>query len=214
MPEIAITIDEPSGRIAMWLRANPGQHLDRAAVAGRLQIAIGAVDKQLQPGVDAGLLTIFTEGEFGRCWRAGQRLPHWQPDALRTTSNLAKPPAPVAPPPKQRRTHQPLPALDISTLATVTGPAPLGRAAALKGHTKHDALFDTLTANDMGKTGIPKAYMGALMKAAQIYLARRPALKATSVLVVRSTGNEQCGVWRVAKGPTAVAEPAQRKRAA
>jgi len=209
MPEIAITIDEPSGRIAMWLRANPGQHLDRVAVSGRLQIAIGAVDKQLQPGVDAGLLTIFTEGEFGRCWRAGPRLPHWQPDALRTTPSLAKP-APLAPA-KPSRTRQHLPALDISTLATVTGPAPMGRVA-IKGATKYDALFDTLTADDMGKTGIPKAYMGALNKATQTYLAQRPALKAASVLLVRNTNDGHCGVWRVAKGPVAVAAP--RKRAA
>lgn len=211
MPEIAITTDEPSGRIAMWLRANPGQHLDRAAVAGRLQIAIGAVDKQLQPGVDAGLLTIFTEGEFSRCWRAGPRLPHWQPDALRTTPTPAKPATSAST--KPRRTHQHLPALDITALATVTGPAPMGRRT-IKGATKHDALFDSLTADNMGKMGIPKAYMGALMKAAQTYLAQRPTLKATSVLLVRSTGNEQCGVWRVAKGPAAAASLPPRKRAA
>lgn len=210
MPQFRIDIDEPSGRIAMWLRANPGEHLDRAAAAGRLQIAIGAVDKQLQPGVDAGLLTMFTEGQFSRCWRAGPRLPHWQPDALRTTAAPAQAATPATT--KPRRAHHHLPALDISALTTVTGPAPIGRIG-IKGATKHDALFDSLTADDMGKTGIPKAYMGALMKAAQSYLAQRPALKTTSVLLVRSTDNEQCGVWRVAKGPAAAPAP-QRKRAA
>ena len=79
MPETTITIDEPSGRIAMWLRANPDQTLDRPAVAGRLQIAIGAVDPQLQPGVTAGLLTMFNNGDHGRCWRAGPRLANWTP---------------------------------------------------------------------------------------------------------------------------------------
>jgi hypothetical protein len=214
MPQTTIETTEPSGRIALWLLATPGQHLTRPAVAVQLQIAIGAVDKQLQAGVDAGLLTIFNDSESGRCWRAGPRLPYWQPDAVRPTPSLAKAPAPAGT--KQRRPRQPLPALDINTLAAVTGPAPAGRMAALKGHTKHDTLFDTLTADNMGKTGIPKAYMCALMKAAQIYLARRPALKATSVLMVRSTGNEQCGVWRMAKGPAAIAAaPApQRKRTA
>lgn len=210
MPETIIEIEEPSGRIAMWLRANPGQHLDRVAVAGQLNIALGAVDPQLQPGVDARLLTMFNNGDCGRCWRAGPQLAQWQPDALRTTPVPAKTAAPAAA--KQRRRHQHLPVLDISTLASITGPAPLGNLAR-KGVTKHDALFDSLTADNTGKTGIPKIYAGALMKAAQTYLTRRPELKATSLLVVRVTGAEHCGVWRVAKGPVAAAVPApQRKR--
>jgi hypothetical protein len=211
MPQTIIEIDEPSGRIAMWLRANPGQHLDRAAAAGRLQIAIGAVDKQLQAGVDAGLLTIFTEGEFGRCWRAGPRLPHWQPDALRLAAQPpAAKPAAAAKPRKARTSLAPL---DPSQLSTVLGPPPQ-RNQAEKGATKHDGLFDSLTADNMGKTGIPAAYMGALLKASGVYLDHRPALKQTSAILVRRTGEGQCGVWRVPKtsGTTAAVPP--RKRAA
>lgn len=210
MPELKISINEASGLVAMWLRANPDKHLNRSAAAVLLQIAIGAVDPQLQPGVTAGLLTMFNDGEFGRCWRAGPRLAHWVADPVRGQTALGK----TAPPARDpRRKNQHLPALDINKLPTVTGPAPIGRLAA-KGTTKHDALFDSLTADNLGKTGIPKAYMGALMKAAQTYLMQRPAIKAASVLLVRSVSDTHCGVWRVAKGLPAAAESAPRKRAA
>jgi len=207
MPETIIEVDEPSGRIAMWLRANPGKHLDRAAAAGRLQIAIGAVDPQLMPGVEAGLLTVFTDGEFGRGWRAGPRLAHWQPDALRTAAKATAAHAPA--PSKPKRARVSMPPLDVSKLPTVSGPPPVGRADAIKGTTKHDAVFDSLTADNMGRTGIPKAYLGALMKAAQTYLAFRPDIKAKSVLVVRVTGNSTCGVWRMPRPAGAAAQTCQ-----
>lgn len=211
MQDPIITTSEPSGRIAMWLQVNPGRHLDRSAVAGRLQIAIGAVDPQLSPGVEAGLLTIFTDGELGRCWRAGPLLANWPvAGALRATPPPAKPVVAAKP----RKERQSLAPLDPTKLGTVTGPPPSSKISK-NGITKHDALFDSLTADNMGKTGIPKAYIGALLKAAQVYLKRHPALKLTSLLLVRSMGDGQhCGVWRVPRGPAAVADPTPRQRAA
>lgn len=190
-----IATHEPSGRIAMWLRANPGQHLDRAAAAGRLQVAIGAVDPLLAPGVEAGLLTVFSDGNFGRAWRAGPRLQFWDP-LIGSASSVV---APIKPAPAQpRKARVLMPVLDPAKLTTVLG-GPPSRMLADKGGTKYDPVLASLTADGMGKTGIAKHYSGALLKAASTYLAARPALRATSRFVVRRTDADHCGIWRMAR---------------
>jgi len=92
-----------------------------------------------------------------------------------------------------------LPPLDISTTKAVTGMPPLTGGRSRKGSTRYDALFDTLTKDGMGRTGIPKIYKSALTSSGATYLKARPELARTSKFVVRGDGEGVCGVWRVAR---------------
>lgn len=92
-----------------------------------------------------------------------------------------------------------LPPLDISTTKAVTGTPPLIGGRTRKGTTRYDALFDTLTKDGMGRTGIPEIYKSALTSSGATYLKARPELARTSKLVVRGDGEGMCGVWRVAR---------------
>lgn len=93
-----------------------------------------------------------------------------------------------------------LPPLQLAALRVAKDvPMPTGAGRSQKGQTRHDPVFDTLTADGMSVTGIPKAYYGALCKATQAYLKARPALAAKSVLLVRTIDDRTIGVWRMAK---------------
>lgn len=95
-----------------------------------------------------------------------------------------------------------LPPLKAEGLKVIKGPPPEIVGRCMRGQTKYDALFDALTADDMGIGGIPAMYKASLKTAVQTYVEHRPALK-PSILVVRNIDADTIGVWRVAgKGPT------------
>jgi hypothetical protein len=163
----------------------------------------------LQPGISLGLITVFNDADEGRCYRGGRMLASWSI----TMSRAQEQPAPSSPPPPSGASAQPakkerrggprkiLPVLKLEALKVEQGrplPAPKGLAA--KGLSKYDAIFDALKADGLAVTGISAEYKSGLQKAVQTYVDSRPALKATSVLVVRDIDGATIGVWRVAKG--------------
>jgi len=200
MPDTTLEAGSPAERAATFLAANPDEVLDRSAAAAKLGIAPGAVDKALQPAVDLALITIANSGDLGRVWRAGPRLKQWAPAAS----------APAAKPKKAQQggARNYLPKLDVAALKVRTD-APLPESMiGLKGRGRHDHVFDQLTADGMSVLGIPADYQPALAKAAQSYLANRPAIKATSVLYVRRAPDGTVGVWRLARATAdALGEP-------
>jgi hypothetical protein len=201
MPEIVLESRSASERFALHLRAKPGAY-DRDAVAALLSIAPGAVDKALQPGVEAAVITIANDADLGRVWRAGPRLAEWKlaPSPAAEKAQAEAAPKPAA---KTRRggPRMSLPPLNVEKLA-VSAVMPLPQPLiSRRGESRHDKLLNTLTADGMSVTGIPIAYQPSLLKAVQTYLDGRPALKATSALYVRRMeGSEELiGIWRVAR---------------
>jgi hypothetical protein len=194
MPDIALDPGSPAERIALFFLSNPDEALARADVAAKLSIAPGAVEAAMEPAVTAGLITIANSVDLGRVWRAGPRLKHWNPQP-----QLSEQPKPKTSRGGKRRL---LPVLKVASLQVSHDlPCP-GTRFCRPGSTRHDDLFDTLTADGMSVTGIPAAYTAALMKAVQGYVKGRPNLK-ESRLLVRRIDDETCGVWRVAKAPPA-----------
>jgi len=182
-----------------FFRDNPEEELTRSDASAKWALPVGAVETVLQSAVTQGLITVANSGDLGRVWRAGPMLKHW-PTAGRKASAAGG---------KRER----LPPLDVTKLV-VANDVPMPSHGSEKGRTKHDALFDRLTADGMSVTNIPAPYYGAVAKAAQTYLEQRPPLAATSVLRIRRTSPTEFGVWRIAKTaddtPAAVAKPASR----
>jgi hypothetical protein len=189
-----------AARIAMHLQHNPNATLDRHDVALLISVAIGAVDKLLDPGVAIGLLTIANDTDRGRLWRAGPRLKFWTPAG----DAPAPAPAPASPAPAAKKTtrggRQPrLPLLDINAYPVqrdVPLPAP---KICRRGETRYDAVFDALTANGMCRVGLPIAYRSSINKACQVYLKRRPDLAKVCVFWFRDLDNDTFGIWRQAR---------------
>lgn len=183
----------PAGSVAekaaLFFKANPDEALDRSAAAAKFALAPDAVDRALQPAVEAALVTVASDGELGRVWRAGPMLRHYP-----AAAGAAAPPK--TPGVRRRRV---LPELDVAHLQ-VHSDRPLPQADCRKGTTRYDAVFGKLTADGMCVSGIPMLYRPALLKAAESYLKHRPALAAASRLVVRGIDASTCGVWRVPKG--------------
>lgn len=201
MPEITLEPGSGAERFALHLRGNPGEY-DRHSVAALLGIAPGAVESALQPGVDLAVITIANNGDIGRVWRPGPRLPAWK----LAGSEAAAPKAASAMTALARKSNRggrrnilpPLKLDQIKVSAEVPLPVP---AISRPGEGRHDRMLDTLTADGMSVTGIPAAYQASLAKAVQVYLNCRPALKASSALYVRRMEDdaEHIGVWRVAR---------------
>lgn len=235
MAEITLEVGSAAHRFALHLLAKPADY-GRHAIAALLSAPPGAVDGLLQPAVEQGVVTIGANADMGgRVWRAGPRLSMWQaaqgakPVAMRPPAEAAAPaPAPAikaAAKPEKRGGSQPaLPRLDLDKLKISTNlPLPAAHLSR-KGATRYDHVLDSLTADGMSVTGgIPVAYQSALAKAVVVYLAARPALKATSAFYVRRLEDkpEEIGVWRVARnGPDALprtralAAPVATRRAA
>lgn len=182
-PSTPIEPGTPAHRVASHLKLHPTAELTRADMFKRFDISSAAVDEMMAPALYQDLITTRRTVD-GPVWLAGPKLAAW--GATSTT--------------KPRRVYRPmLPALDPAKLPAVQGPPPDGRCH-LVDKCRHDPLFDSLTADGMGKAGIPTAYLPALRKAAQVYLDKRPALKAASSLLVRRCDDgTTCGVWRVAR---------------
>lgn len=183
----------PAGRIATVLFANPKERLTRSAIAERLQIAPAAVDKAMQPGVEAGLLTVANDADIGRVWVSGRLLNEW-PDAASAGIDARKAGVKRKAPTGVSRKH--LPPLNMKTIQIGKVEMPPLRVNQ-KGKTRYDDIFDSLTADGMSATGIPADYYGALLKATQSYLQYKPALSARIRLVVRKIEDGTIGVWRV-----------------
>ena len=203
MPDIAIDPGSAAERIALFLQRNPDEALARTDIATKLSIAPGAVEAALQPAVMAGLVTIANSGDVGRVWRAGPRLKLWQPQ---TTDKPAAWPASA-----RGGKRRLLPLLKVAELEVAADvPVPPTRIG-LRGTTRYDQVFDLLTADGMSVAKIDVAYMPALMKALQVYLAGRATLKAQTTWVVRRIeGTNTCGVWRLAKQQPAAVVPARK----
>lgn len=196
----------PVHRVAMLLKAAPDGRLTRAAIAITMAITQRQVDMMLEPGVEGGWLRVGNDSEAGKTYHLGPRYsalqalppppPHTATAAVAAAAPATKPQAAGA---LTRRGRAHLPALDprkLKVSADVPLPMP---AIALRGKTKHDAVFDQLTADGMSVTGIDIAYQAALLKATQAYLNHHPEIKATSNLFVRRTDATHCGIWRVPK---------------
>ena len=154
MSDIQLTPGSHAERAAIFLQANPDEVLDRSAAAGKLSIAPAAVDGQLQPAVDAGLITIGRDGDMGRVWRAGPRLKHWRPVGAGTLATVTRA--------VSARGTKRLPPLLIDGLKVARGIPEPERTLSSKGRTKYDHVFDTLKANGESVTGIPRVYLGAI----------------------------------------------------
>lgn len=191
MADITLEPGSPSARLAAHLKANPEAQFDRRSVAAFLVVAGAYVDTALQPAITAGLVTVGSTPDLGRVWRAGPRLAHW---------TLPNQPAtkPAAAKPGKGRRRERLPLLDPASLKVGTG-APPPVAQSLKGATRHDATFDLLTADGMHVLGVPMAYRGSMSKAVQVYMEQRPALRATSAILVRTVDAKTIGLWRVSR---------------
>lgn len=99
--------------------------------------------------------------------------------------------------PQRGGVRKQLPPLKADGLKVIKGPPPEIVGRCMRGQTKYDALFDKLTADDMGIGDIPAMYKASLKKAVQTYVEHRPALK-PSTLVVRHIDADTVGVWLVA----------------
>ena len=199
MNDNAINPDTRIGALLLFLRSNADEVLQRGDVAIKLRCAAAAVDGLLSSYVAGGQVTIASDPEHGRVWRAGPLLKDAQ--VVRGPASAAWPAVqpPAAKPASKRggmRTH--LPALDLTSLA-VAADAPVPESLSARGRTRYDAVFDKLTADGMSVSGIPYCYYGAIAKALQSYMANRPALAATSVIVLRRPTPEAFGLWRLAK---------------
>jgi hypothetical protein len=189
-----IDFDSPAGLVAAFLHRNAKEVLDRSAAAARLSCAPAAVDKLLEPAVQAGLITVANDGDLGRVWRAGRGLAAWA-----TANGATLPQATTkAKPAARKATHPALPELSLAGIK-VAADVPVPQKQRAKGKTKYDAIFNALKKDGMSATGIASIYSAALSSSANQYLKGRPELAAKSRFVVRSTGNDTCGVWRVAK---------------
>lgn len=191
MAEITLEAGSPAERVALFFAANPDEHLCRLDVAAKFGLAPAAVEGAMQPAVSAGLVTIANDGDLGRVWRKGPRLAGW--------AATQKPAGAVKPARKPAVRGGVMPMLDLKALKVRTDSALPQTRIMSKGRTRHDHIFDSLTADGMSVEGIALAYQAALLKAGQQYLAMRPALAASCVLYVRRTDDKTCGVWRVAK---------------
>ena len=197
MSDIQLTPGSHAERAAIFLQANPDEVLDRSAAAGKLSIAPAAVDGQLQPAVDAGLITIGRDGDMGRVWRAGPRLKHWRPVGAGTLAAVTKA--------VNKRGTKRLPPLLIDGLKVGRGvPAPAANTLSSKGRTKYDHVFDALKADGDSATNIPRIYLGALKKALLVYMQQRPALAQVSTMSAHLVDAGTCGVWRKAGAMPAV----------
>lgn len=192
MPDLTLEPGSGAARIAEHLQKHLDLEMDRTQLAQHLGIAVGAVDKILQPGVDAGLITIANNADRGRVWRAGPRL------------KLASAEAPAK---KERRGGKRvrLPALDAAAFPVrkdVPVPVPeMSRG----GVTRYDALFDGLSADGMCRTGLPLQHRAAVTKASQTYMKYRPELAKASALLFRAEpGGQTFGIWRVARTDSVV----------
>ena len=199
MIDNTINPDTRIGALLLFLRSNTDEVLLRGDVAIKLGCAAAAVDGLLSPYVASGLVTIASDPEHGRVWRAGRLLNSAQ--VMRGSAPTAGPSVqpPVAKPASKRggmRTH--LPALDLTAL-TVADDAPVPDSLSARGRTRYDAVFDKLTADGKSVSDIPNCYYGAIAKALQSYMAHRPALAANSVIVLRRPSAEAFGLWRLAK---------------
>lgn len=210
MPDFPFEKGSPAARICAHLCDHDGAKLSRRDLANLLQIVPGAVDAAVEPAIRAGWITSAHDADIGRCWQAGPNLrplaavgrtPTEEQATKRPATAAASADAPAATKPAKRYLprRKPMPSLDLASL-TVSATVPLPMPAiAMRGQTKHDALFNSLTADGMSVTGIPIAYQAALLKATQAYLNHRPSIKAASQLFVRKVDDATCGIWRVAR---------------
>lgn len=198
---MTITDLEPGSgpyRVCVHLKHNRGAILDRLFLSQFLNVPIGAMETVLRPAIDRALITVANDGDAGRVWLAGPRLSEWAPATKGTASSSTKAATATTAPDPRGGKRSMLPALDVSKL-TVHKDLPSPRRSNPKGVTRHDAVFDLLTADGTSVTGIERRYRAALDKAAQTYLQHRPALRATSVLRVSHVDDTTCGVWRLPK---------------
>jgi len=191
MPDFPLEPGSGAARIAEHLHKNPGVELDRAEIAQQLAIAVGAVDKVLQPGVDIGLITIANDGERGRLWRAGPRLKlAAAPAAAKKTARGGK--------------RMRLPALDAAKFPVRSDVEPPAPAISRPGESRYDEFFKPLTADGMCRTGLPLSYRAAMAKAGQYFLKHRPELAKTSTFLFRAEDDNTFGIWRVARTDSAI----------
>ncbi len=195
MPEISLEAGSAAERAALHFRANPGLMMDRHGLAKLLGITPPMAESVLEPAVNQQLITIISDPELGRAWRAGPRLATWTAGCWTAPAVAKPPPAKVE---QRGGVRRILPPLDLTKLK-VSADLPRPQAAMKgKGLTRHDHIFDTLAKDGMSVSGIPRAYRGALNSAALSYLSARPKLKARCKLQVRTVDANTCGVWRVA----------------
>ena len=215
MSETIFAKGSPAARVCEHLHTHAGVLLSRRDLANLLQIVPGAVDAAIEPAVLAGWVISAHDADIGRYWKAGPKLQPLAPSSRPQPTAIAPAiaatiaaatarPAPAAQAPAKPATkygpRKPaMPQLELATL-TVSADVPLPMPAiAMKGQTKHDALFNSLTADGMSVTGIPIDYQAALLKATQAYLSHHPEIKAVSQLFVRKLDDATCGIWRVAR---------------
>jgi hypothetical protein len=195
------TIDPESaaGRVAQFIKSHPDAVVDRTLLKTMLGVAPAALDKLVQPAIDAGLITAAHDGDLGRIWRAGRLLKDWQPAGAPIAPKTTSPGATAS---VRGGTRKHLPELQAG-LFKIAKDLPLPTSIwREKGKTKYDHVLDPLTEDGMSATGIPMDYYAAIAKAVQSYLAYRPELANTSKLVVRKIDGQTCGVWRVKKEQT------------
>lgn len=187
---IDVEIGSAAERIAIFFQSNLDEVLDRSAAAAKLGILPTVVDAVLMPAVDAGLITIGRDVDMGRVWRAGPRLKHWRAAGA---ASLVSAPARARASARGVSRLAPLPIAGLTIAAGL--PAPSG-VWSRKGQTKYDHIFETLTADGVSVTDIPRKYLGALKKAVHVYVQQRPALARISTLSVHLIDKDSCGIWR------------------
>ena len=195
MPEISLEAGSAAERAALHFRANPNLLMDRHGLAKLLGITPPQAESVLEPAVNQQLITIVSDRDLGRAWRAGPRLAAWTAGCWTAAPALESRPA-VAP--RSTVPRRILPMLDLAKLKVSTDtPRP---ESMKKGHgvTRHDHIFNMLTKDGMSVSGIPREYRQAVSGAALNYLSVRPKLKARCKLQIRMVDSDTFGVWRVA----------------
>ena len=201
MPDLS-TVEQGSGaaRVAIHLQNKPGEVLDRHDICDLISVAVGAVDRLLAPGVEAGLLTIANDGDRGRVWRAGPRLRFWTPGGVAVAPAPAPAPAPAAKKDPRGGKRVRLPVLDLAAYPVRNDVQPPLPKVSRRGETRYDAMFLEMTATPgLCRVGLPAAHRGSITKASQIFLKARPELAARMTWQFRDMHDGTFGIWHQAR---------------
>lgn len=179
--------------VVAFFQACPDEELTRSDMAAKFDVQASSVDTMLSRCVATGLLRTDST-ENGKVWQAGPNI-----------GRLKASPAPVLPagvpvgkradattPPLRNKPPRRLPPLDVNALEVrddLPMPHPQGPEPT------YPRLLAKLTAVGQCVTGIPRAYYGALGKAASAYGRKQTPPRRYSV---QNIDDASCGVWRIA----------------
>jgi hypothetical protein len=177
--------DSPCGRVALHLKgAGATGMVDRTLAATLLGVAPAAVDKVLQPGVEAGLFTVRNDGDMGRVWCAGRLFEEWQPGL-----GKIKPPvksAAAAAAPKKPPTVRDLP--DPAKVKIRTDVPLPPKTTGVGAQSAYDQILDRMSPGNSVELPSKQAYS----------LSTR-AKKRGIAVALRKLNPQTTGVWRLAK---------------